>query len=179
MAVFIALLRGINVGTTKRMAMPRLREVLEDAGFGDVQTYVQSGNVVIRTTDSAAKVRERIERVIRDEWGFDVPVIVRTRAQLQQVHAANPLATVATEPKRYQVIFLDSKPKASAFGDLDDSGWGDALFELAGTELYTWTPAGIHSDRMLRDLGRALGGVQGTARNWRTVEALLELADDA
>jgi uncharacterized protein (DUF1697 family) len=178
MAAFIALLRGINVGKTRRMAMPRLREVLEDAGFEDVRTYVQSGNVVVHDKGSAAQVRERIERAIRDEWGFEVPVIVRTRAQLQKVHQANPLAKVATEPKHYQVTFLDAKPTASAFEGLDDSGWGDARFELVGSELYTWTPAGIHSDRMLRDLARAHKGIHGTARNWRTVEALLELASD-
>lgn len=178
MAVFIALLRGINVGKTRRMAMPRLREVLADAGFDDVKTYVQSGNVVVRSTESAAKVRERIERVIRDEWGFEVPVIVRTRAQLVKVHDANPLERIATDPKRYQVTFLDSKPDASDFTELDDSDWGDATFELVGTELYTWTPAGIHSDRMLRDLGRAHKDIRGTSRNWRTIEALLELAAD-
>jgi uncharacterized protein (DUF1697 family) len=177
MAAFIALLRGINVGKTKRMAMPRLREVLEDAGFDDVKTYVQSGNVVVHSTDSAAKVRTRIEQVIKDEWGFDVPVIVRTRAQLVKVHAANPLAKVATEPKHYQVTFFEKAPPAAAFRDLDDSAWGEARFELAGSELYTWTPRGIHSDRMLRDLARAHKGIHGTARNWRTLEALLDLAE--
>jgi uncharacterized protein (DUF1697 family) len=176
MAAHIALLRGINVGKTKRMAMQRLREVLADAGFDDPKTYLQSGNVVVHSTDSAAKVKSRIEDAIRDEWGFEVPVIVRTRAQLVKVHEADPLRTVASNDKHYQVTFLDSKPKAAAFQDLDDSTWGDARFELVGSELYTWTPAGIHSDRMLRDLGRAHKDIHGTARNWRTLEALLELA---
>jgi uncharacterized protein (DUF1697 family) len=178
MAAFIALLRGINVGKTKRMAMPRLREVLEDAGFADVKTYVQSGNVVVHDTGSAASVKRRIEDVIRAEWGFDVPVIVRTRAQLLAVHRANPLAKVATNEKHYQVTFLDRMPKPSAFEGLDDSEWGDARFELVGSELYTWTPQGIHSDRMLRALARCHKDIHGTARNWRTLEALLELSAD-
>jgi uncharacterized protein (DUF1697 family) len=175
MAVFVALLRGINVGKHKRIPMPRLREVLEAAGFEDVATYVQSGNVVLRTSGKAADVKRDVATAIRDEWGFEVPVVVRTKAQLQKVFDADPIPGAADVPKHYQVTFLDAKVPASAFADIDPDGWGDSTYVATPTELYTFTPRGIHADRMLRALDRAHKDVHGTARNWTTVGALLEM----
>jgi uncharacterized protein (DUF1697 family) len=85
----IVLLRGINLGPNRRVAMPRLREVLEQAGFEDVRTYVQSGNIVLSSGDPSDAVAATCERVIAEEFGFDVPVVVRTRDEL----APNPSAT--------------------------------------------------------------------------------------
>lgn len=177
MAAVIALLRGINVGSTKRMAMARLRELLEAEGYDDVQTYVQSGNVVVHTSESAPKVAEHIAKVIRTEWDFEVPVITRTRAQLEKIVQLDPLGRGDDDPKRHQVTFFDAKLPTAPFQDLDRSGWGDAEFAVHGRELYTWTPAGIHSDKMLRSLGRAHEGMDGTARNWRTICKLIEMAE--
>lgn len=173
---YVVLLRAINLGATRKVPMARLREVLAEAGFDDVATYLQSGNVALDATGSAAQVASRVREAIEGEWGFEVPVIVRTRARLAKVVEADPLGDAVDDPKRYQVTFLDSKPDAAAFSKLDESGWGDSRFALVGSELYTWTPAGVQSDRMLRDLARAHAGIDGTARNWRTVRALLELA---
>src|SRR5689334_25388510 len=98
--------------------MPRLREVLTQAGFEDVRTYVQSGNIVLSSDEPPDKVAATCERVIAKEFGFDVPVVVRTRAELAQVVKRNPLGKVATEPKRYQVSFLDRKPDAKLVKEL-------------------------------------------------------------
>lgn len=178
MAAVIALLRGINVGKSRRMAMPRLRELLEARGYDDVQTYLQSGNVVVRTAQGAPTVTADIARAIHDEWGFDVPVITRTRAQLERVVALDPLGRAGDDPKRHQVTFFDEQLPTAPFRDLDESAWGDAEFAVDGRELYTWTPAGVHSDTMLRTLARAHRGMDGTARNWRTVLALVDMAAD-
>src|ERR1700753_1496404 len=90
--------------------MPRLREVLAEAGFEDVRTYVQSGNIVLSSAEKPDKVAADCERLIAEEFGFDVPVVVRTRDELAAVVKRNPLGKVVTEPKRYQVSFLDGKP---------------------------------------------------------------------
>lgn len=177
MGTYIALLRGINVGSTKRMAMPRLRGVLESAGFTDVATYVQSGNVVLRGTGSADAVARRIEQAIQDEWGFDVHVVVRTRSQLLQVVNHSPFADVADDPARYSVTFFEQAPPASLLQDIGDELRGDDLAQLHGHELYTWMPAGMSKSKLMPLLARRTAKLQGTNRNWRTIETLLELAD--
>ena len=172
----IVLLRGINIGSRNRIAMPELRNVLEAAGFDDVRTYVQSGNAVLSSGKSAAEVARACERQIATSFGLDIDVIVRTRAQLAKVVERNPLAEVATEPKRYQVSFLSGKPSAEVMRKLEDAAAAEERVVLAGREIYAWHPEGIGRSRLWTLLaGRGLG-VTATARNWTTVTTLLELA---
>lgn len=176
MARHIVLLRGINIGSRNRIAMPKLREALEGAGFEDVQTYVQSGNVVLSSGKSAAEVARACERQIEKSFGLDIDVVTRTRAQLAKVVDANPLAKVATEPKRYQVSFLSAKPSAEVRRKLEDAAAEDERVVFSGREIYAWHPEGIGRSRLWTLLaGRGLG-VTATARNWTTVTKLLELA---
>ncbi|MBV9839693.1 MAG: DUF1697 domain-containing protein, partial [Solirubrobacterales bacterium] len=105
----VLLLRGINLGSTRRVAMPALRELLSDAGFDDVRTYVQSGNVVLSSDASPAQLARESERLIGERFGFEVDVVVRTRDELAEVVRLNPLGEVAVNPKRYQVSFLSAE----------------------------------------------------------------------
>src|ERR1700751_2428797 len=95
----ILLLRGINLGPNRRVAMPELRQLLTDAGFEDVRTYVASGNVVLTSSLSADKLGAKSEKLIAERFGFDVDVIVRTADELAEVVRSNPLADVAEDPK--------------------------------------------------------------------------------
>jgi uncharacterized protein (DUF1697 family) len=176
MARHIVLLRGINLGSRNRIAMPELRDALEQAGFDDVQTYVQSGNVVLTSTGAAAEVGRKVERQISKSFGFDIDVVVRTRAQLAKVVERNPLAKVARNPKRYQVSFLSAKPSAAVVRKLEEAAVEKERVVLIGREIYAWHPEGIGRSRLWTLLaGRGLG-VTATARNWTTVTKLLELA---
>src|SRR4051794_31825876 len=112
--------------------MPRLREVLAAAGFDDPVTHLQSGNVVVRSSDSAAAVGSAIERAIKTEWGFDVPVIVRSGSQLAKVVEADPFAGVANDPSRYVVMFMGRKPSAGALDSIDAAMFEPERFELMG-----------------------------------------------
>jgi uncharacterized protein (DUF1697 family) len=176
-ARLIVLLRGINLGSRNRIAMPKLRELLEDAGFDDVQTYVQSGNVVLSSRAAAATVGRRVERLIADELGLEIDVVVRTRNELATVVRRNPLGDVANDPKRYQVSFLDRKPAAAVLRKLEAAAAPSEQFAAFGREIYAWHPAGVARSKLWALLaGRGLG-VPATARNWTTVTKLLELAD--
>jgi uncharacterized protein (DUF1697 family) len=175
----ILLLRGINIGPHKRISMPELRAVLTEAGFADVRTYVASGNVVLSSSRAPAVVSEESERLIAEKFGFDVDVIVRTRDELAEVVALNPLADVADDPKRYQVTFLESGPDPDALGRLDLSAFEPELLAANGRELYTWHPEGIGRSKLWAKLsGKGLAG-RGTARNWTTVTTLLAMASDS
>jgi uncharacterized protein (DUF1697 family) len=159
--------------------MPELRALLTEAGFAGVRTYVASGNVVLSSSDSPASVATDVERLIAERFGFDVDVIVRTRDELAEVVARNPLADEAVDPKRYQVTFLESGPDPDALDRLDLSAFEPELLVAIGRELYTWHPEGIGRSKMWGKLA-SRGGLAtgGTARNWNTVTTLLAMADE-
>jgi uncharacterized protein (DUF1697 family) len=178
MARQVVLLRGINLGSHNRVSMPELRKVLEDAGFEDVKTYVQSGNVVLSSVKKADAVRRDVERLISKELGLDVDVVVRTRAELAKVVARDPLGKTATNPKRYQVSFLASKPPAALKRKLEAAAAPEERFAIHGREVFAWHPDGVARSKLWALLaGRGLG-VTATSRNWTTVTKLLELASE-
>jgi len=172
----ILLLRGINIGPTKRIAMPELRKLLTGAGFEDVQTYVQSGNVVLTSSVSASKLGAECEKLIAERFGFDVDVIVRSRDELAEVVRLNPLADVADNPKRYQVSFCDGEPDAAAVVQIAAAAAPTEKLVAVGRELYAWHPDGVGRSKMWTKLAGKTLGVRATARNWTTVTTLLEMA---
>ena len=176
MAVHIVLLRGINIGARNRIAMPALREALEEAGFEDVRTYVQSGNVVLESAAKPESVQRKVEQLIAKEFGLEIAVVVRTKAQLAAVARKNPLGKVAKSPKLYQVTFLAKKLPAKAVRTLEDAATEDEQFVVAGREVYAWHPDGAARSKLWSKLAGKSLGVTATSRNWTTVEALLELA---
>jgi uncharacterized protein (DUF1697 family) len=173
----ILLLRGVNLGSRNRLAMPELRTALEHAGFDDVRTYLQSGNVVLSSSGKAADVARKVQRVIVEEFGLDIAVVTRTRAQLAKVVEHNPLGKVAKSPKRYQVSFLDAKPSREVVRRIEETAAPGERVVVAGREIYAWHPDTIARSKLWALLAGQSLGVTATARNWTTVEKLLELAD--
>ena len=172
------LLRGINLGSRNRIAMPALREAFAEAGFGDVKTYLQSGNVVLTSRKSPEKVAREVERLIADRFGLEIDVVVRTRDEVAKVVRHNPLGKVAKDPKRYQVSFLAADPDPKVVDELAALAVGGERLVADGRELYAWHPAGVARSKLWAGLaGRGLG-VTATARNWTTVTNLLMLADE-
>ncbi|HTU85019.1 MAG TPA: DUF1697 domain-containing protein [Solirubrobacteraceae bacterium] len=176
----ILFLRGINLGSHKRVSMPALRSLLGEAGFEDVRTYVASGNVVLSSSSDPAGVASRAEGLIAEQFGFDVDVIVRTRDELAEVVARNPLGDVAVDPRRYQVTFLDEEIEDAALARLDLLSFEPERLVSVGRELYTWHPEGIGRSKLWAKVASRGGlGATGTARNWNTVTTLLAMADES
>jgi uncharacterized protein (DUF1697 family) len=173
----IVLLRGINIGPNKRVAMPRLRELLGDAGYEDVSTYVQSGNVVLSSDATPERLARDCEALLADDLGFAVDVVVRTRDELAEVVQRDPLGDVATEPKRYQVTFLSDEPDPEVVERLAAEAAESERFVAHGRELYAWHPDGVARSRLWTKLAGQGLGVTATSRNWNTVRKLLEMAD--
>jgi uncharacterized protein (DUF1697 family) len=173
----IALLRGINIGPRNRIAMPALREALEAAGFDDVRTYVQSGNVVLSSDAKPDAVAREVERVIQETFGLDIAVVTRTRDELAEVVKRNPLGDVAENPKRYQVSFLDQELDPEVIDKLTAAATESERLEAIGRELYAWHPDGVARSKLWGRLAGKGLGVKATARNWTTVTTLLEMAD--
>jgi uncharacterized protein (DUF1697 family) len=176
MARHVVLLRGINIGARNRIAMPALREALEEAGFTGVQTYLQSGNVVLESRAGPETVRRKVEKLIEDRFGLEIAAVTRTKAELAAVVKRNPHAKVATNPKTYQVTFLERTLSAKVVRELEQVVADGEQVVVVGREVYAWHPQTIARSKLWSKLAGKSLGVTATSRNWTTVEALLELA---
>ena len=184
---YVALLRGINVGRNKQIAMADLKRLLEDLGYDDVTTYLRSGQAVFSAegaaTAAAAKRRAgAIEDAITEHLAMDVRVVVRTRAEVARVLKANPFPAADRDPARVFCVFLSDKLVASDLTALDAAAYEPEQFALApgGREIYLWLPDGMGVSRLgLVKWDKVTGkkALAATARNWRTTTTLLELLD--
>ena len=175
----IVFLRGINVGGHRRIPMADLRALLERLGYEGVRTHLQSGNVVLESKASPKALGSAIERGIEDGLGLQVEVFVRTRDELAEVIARDPLGKVATNPSRYLVSFLSGKPAAARVREAAAVDVAPEQFVVIGREIYAWHPNGVQASKLAKVLSERRLGVTATARNWNTVTKLLALADES
>jgi uncharacterized protein (DUF1697 family) len=174
----IVLLRGINVGGNRRVAMADLRTLIASLGYGGVRTHLQSGNVIVESGHRPKRLKAVIEQGLAAELGLEIEVFVRTRDELAAVIARDPLGAVADNPSRYFVSFLSGKPAAAAIRAAGAADAGRERFVVHGRELYAWHPDGVRDSTLAKLLSERRLGVSATARNWNTVTKLLELADE-
>jgi uncharacterized protein (DUF1697 family) len=179
MAVYVSLLRAVNVGGRK-LAMTDLRALFQRLGHDDVVTYVQSGNVVSRAAArSAAAVERAVHEAIAEELGLDVDVLVRTANELRTVHDRNPFLRgpgSAPAPKALHVTFLASRPAAARVRELDDRAFAPDEFRVDGREVFVLCPNGYGRTKITNAWFERKLGVAATTRNWATVTKLVELA---
>ncbi|MCW3063128.1 MAG: hypothetical protein JWN32_300 [Solirubrobacterales bacterium] len=177
MPVYVALIRGINVGKHRRLAMADLRALLTESGYENVSTHIASGNVIFATPErSAASVESALEGALHERFGFAVDVMVRTEAQLAKIIDANPLVAGAPDPAKLHVAFLKEKPSKAEAGALAELRFERDEFALRGTEIYLHLPDGLGTSKTPGlILGRAVK-VPATVRTWKVVGKLRELA---
>ncbi len=171
---YVALLRGINLGRARQVDMPRLRELLTERGHANVRTHLRSGNVVLDSPLPEAELAGDLAEAIEAEFGFAVPVVVRTGAEMGAIVTGDPFADVATDPARYLVTFMAEPPDAARVDALPPAESGAYL--VRGRELYLWLPDGIQGTPLASWKWDTLLGRPGTARNWNTVTKLAGLA---
>lgn len=179
MAVHVAMLRGINIGPHRRVPMAELRTLVTDAGYDDVRTYVQSGNIVLASPAKPAEVERDLRALISDRFGFDVPVVARSRTQLKRVIELDPIDDAANDPKRYQVTFLADKLPADVVTRLQERMTKSERFVVRGREIYTWHPEGVARSKLASAIADKGLGITATARNWTTVTTLLDMASQS
>lgn len=172
----IALLRGINVGGARRLPMADLRASMAALGYADAETLLQSGNVVFSSDEDPGLAATRIQKRLLADTGMDIPVVVRTAAEMAVVVDRNPLRRQATNPRSYHVAFLSEAPASALVAQLDAAAFRPDLFVVDGREVFIWWPAGAHRARLTTGLLERRLGVTATARNWNTVERLLARA---
>lgn len=169
-----ALLRGINIGPHKRIAMPALRAIVESLGHTEVETYLQSGNVVFSpAADAPDDLAAQLEEAIADATGHDVPVVTRTGIELTALVEANPYPV--DDPTKLVVVFLGEAVEPGALGLGDLVAYLPDELTARGRELYVSVPNGQAHSKLMEALTKRRLPTTVTARNWRTVTALAEL----
>lgn len=165
-AVWIGLLRAVNVGGRK-LPMAVVSRVVGELGGTDVRTYLQSGNVVF---SASGQVASSLSAALSKAAGFDVPVLLRSAADLRAVVDGQVLPGPESA---WHVTFLSAAPT----GSMDPSAYGDDTFAVVGREVYLRTPGGYGRTKLTNALFERKLGVVATTRNWRTVCALAEMAE--
>ena len=174
--VFVALFSGINVGGNRIVKMAELRAFFEELGFTDVASYVQSGNVVFRAKKGDAVTQtKKLEGAFEKEWGFHSRIMVRDLGWFERLVGENPYPEVAGDPTKLHAYTLEREPTADEIARLAEKCTGPESFEVKGDVLYLKAPDGLGKSAFANILPRVLK-VPGTARNWRSVLALLEMA---
>jgi len=178
MATCIALLRGINVGGRNRLAMADLRELCEQLGYRDVQTHVQSGNVVFTTDrDDLELIGAELTEQLRYQLGVAPTVLVRTRDEFATVIADNPFTAEAqADPTKVHVALLSAEPDDPATLEFDPQTYAPERIAAGDRVRYLHVPGGFGRSKLAADLAKRRTGVEVTVRNWNTVTRLLEMA---
>jgi uncharacterized protein (DUF1697 family) len=176
---YISILRGINVGGNRKILMADLKSMYEDLGFSDVTTYIQSGNVIFNTSiTNPAKLEEIIKNSIAKNFGFDVPVIIRSIEEMQQVISENPFLNNADfDPKKLYVTFLSEPIDMVHENNIIPQDYLPDQFKILGQHIYVYYAEKISSSKLIQSLFEKQYKVTATTRNWNSVNKLVELAD--
>lgn len=173
MTAYVALLRGINVGGSNKVAMADLRAMFGALGYEDAQTYIQSGNVVFTAKATEAALVRRIEGAITKTFSLQIRVMVRSKAQLASVLAADPFAGAA--PTLAHVAFLSARPSAKKVAALDPHRSPPDVVAVIGREVYLHYPNGSGRSKLTGAYLERVLGTTATARNRNTVTKLLAM----
>ncbi|MEZ5009308.1 MAG: DUF1697 domain-containing protein [Chitinophagales bacterium] len=176
---YISILRGINVGGKRKILMEDLRAMYKALGFSDVITYIQSGNVIFNTsTTNLKELEEKIKDSIAKKFGFDVPVIIRSIEEMQQVVSENPFSNEADfEPKKLYVTFLSEPIDRVYENNILPQEYLPDRFKIMGQHIYVYYAEKISSSKLIQSLFEKQYKVTATTRNWNSVNKLVELAE--
>ncbi len=174
---YIAILRGINVGGHRKILMKVFKEQLKELGFTDIITYIQSGNVIFSSDEPyCLALGKTIKDFIAEEYVYDVPVIVRTVEEWQEVIANNPLIPDGDyDINRYLVILLDKEPDPKSVKDLNQLDFSPDKFVVVGKNIYLYSAGPVHKSKLTINMFEKKLGVVASARNWKTVLRIKEL----
>lgn len=175
--VFVAFLRGINVGGRNRLPMSRLVEIFEAAGGTEVQTYIQSGNVLFRASAARARrVPSQVTSAIRSEFGFECPVLLRSESELKALLSDLPFDVNRDRESTLHIVFLEEEPSPERVRNLDADRSPPESFVVHGREIFISSPNGVARSKLTNAYFERVLGTPTTARNLKTTRTMLELA---
>ena len=180
MPIYIAMLRGINVGGKKIVRMEHLRASFEALEFGRVRTYVQSGNVIFKAVRASPDDLSRtIAEKISKDFGFPIPVVVRTSDEIGKIVGGNPfLKERGLDSSKLHITFLAAPPAKNAKERIDALNAGPDQFRIKGREIYLYCPDGYGRTKLSNNAIEKALSVGATTRNWKTVSTLARISSE-
>ena len=176
MRTYISLLRGINVSGQKKINMEELKKLYESLGFKNVQTYIQSGNVIFEGSDTdVSRLINKIEGKIKNSFGFDVKILIRTKNEMQKLIENTPFNK--KDPSKLQVTFLSDSPVQLPLDEINNAKDNSEEVSISGKEIYLFYPNGYGRSKLSNNFFERKLKLSATTRNWKTVNKLLELAN--
>jgi uncharacterized protein (DUF1697 family) len=178
MTTYAALLRGINVGGSRKVPMADLRALMEGLGYDDVRTYLQSGQATFATGHGDEEsLAAELTAAIEKRFGFPVDVIVRDHAYLRAIADACPFPAAELEAKQLHVTYFSAPVDEERFAEIDRAAYLPEEFRLGDRALYLYAPDGLGRSKLAEHLSkpRLNKGVIATSRNWNTVRKLVEM----
>jgi len=175
----IALLRGINVGGRRKILMADLKSLFEKMNFSNIKTYIQSGNIIFdvqRETDTT-QLSQNIRRAIKNEFGYDVPVIVRTPEELESALLQHPFSGQTTNHTQLHVTFLSEEPSKENCKKLESYDVKPDKFLIRKKDVFLYCEGKYHTSKLTNDFIEKKLNVNATTRNWRTLKKLAELSE--
>jgi uncharacterized protein (DUF1697 family) len=181
MKTFISFLRGVNMTGHNSIKMTDLAALYNNLGFIDAETFIQSGNVIFSSTKDkgVSDIALEIETAIHFNFGFDVPVMIRTVPEMNGIISSNPYLTEpGFDPAKMAVIFLHDKITEKQIQKVADVNYPPDKFKIIGNEIFTFCPNGFGRTKLYTNFFENKMKVTGTARNWKTITTLLEMAGE-
>ena len=180
MSSFIALLRGINVSGQKKVKMEDLRNLLLKAGLKNVSTYIQSGNILFQHEKTEPEeLAETIHRAIKEQYGFEVPVIVRTPKELITIKENSPYAAPGHDMSKVYIVFLKAPPSEEGKIRLSGVPVNNEEYVIHGREVYLYCPDGFGRARLNNNIVENKLRTVASTRNWKTLNKLIELINNS
>lgn len=185
MQKYISILRGINVGGKRKILMADLKALYEALGFKNPVTYIQSGNVIFETKAKAKNLSaeqagnaltEKIKKAISEKYGFDVPVIIRSVPEIQEIIKQNPFAKPDVDIKSLHLTFLGENPSEENLEKIKTYDYSPDQFEIIGNNAFVFCSTGYSKSKLTNQFFEKKLKVSATTRNWKTVNKLLTLA---
>jgi uncharacterized protein (DUF1697 family) len=180
MQTYISFLRGINMAGHYPVKMADLLSLYKNLGLNDAETYIQSGNVIFSDIEfiPAAGLALEIEKSILEKFGYSVPVLIRTIEEISEIIAVNPfLKEKDFDPSRMAAILLYNKPTEEQIQKVTDIDYPPDKFKVIDREIFVYCPKGFGRTKLYTNFFEKKMGVTGTARNWKTITSLLQIAE--
>jgi uncharacterized protein (DUF1697 family) len=174
---YISILRGINVGGNRKIPMADLKSLFGKIGFANVQTYIQSGNVIFDSEETDIRSQEvKIQKIITETFGFDVPVIVRTSGEWAESIANNPFwKEKDADIDRLHLTFLKDLPDPEKLERINTFAFPPDKFQIIGKDVFVFCSAGYSDSKLTNQFFESKLGVPATTRNWKTILKLHEM----
>ncbi|HHH54290.1 MAG TPA: DUF1697 domain-containing protein [Bacteroidetes bacterium] len=175
----IAILRGINVGGKRKILMKDLKLVFEKLNFKDITSYIQSGNIVFDSAEGLDNnlLELKIKKAILDNFGFDVPVIIRTQKEINEIIAENPFLQNDVDISHLHLTFLNKIPEEQNLKLISKMNFSPDRFLINGKNIYIYCEGKYHKSKLTNNFFEKKLKVTATTRNWKTVLKLSELSN--